>query len=175
MKIVVTGKNITISEKIQEAIEKKFDKFGKYFTEDVKANVVIHPERDKVKMETTIVAKGTIFRAENISQDIFDCIDFVGDKLQAQISKYKGKMVRKNKANESVRFEMIPEVEIPENEGTVVKSKKFKLEPMSVDEAVLQMEMLQHDFFVFLNVETDNVAVVYVRADGDYGVLDTTY
>ena len=67
MKIVVTGKNITISEKIQEAIEKKFDKFGKYFTDDVKANVVIHPERDKVKMETTIVAKGTIFRAENVS------------------------------------------------------------------------------------------------------------
>ena len=78
-------------------------------------------------------------------------------------------------SHEGVRFEMIPEVEIPENEGTVVKSKKFKLEPMSVDEAVLQMEMLQHDFFVFLNVETDNVAVVYVRADGDYGVLDTTY
>ena len=86
----------------------------------------------------------------------------------------KGKMIKKNKSNDSVRFEMIPEIEI-QDEGQVVKTKKFQLTPMTVEEAVLQMDLLQHDFFVFLNVETDNVAVVYVRSDGDYGVLDTTY
>lgn len=174
MKIIVTGKNISVSEKIQTAIEKKFDKFGKYFTDDVKASIVIHPEKAKVKMEATIVAKGTIFRAENVSQDVFDCIDIVAEKLSTQVSKYKGKMIKKNKSNESVRFEMIPEIEI-QDEGQVVKTKKFQLTPMTVEEAVLQMDLLQHDFFVFLNVETDNVAVVYVRSDGDYGVLDTTY
>ena len=111
MKIIVTGKNINVSEKIQTAIEKKFDKFGKYFADDVKANVVMHPEKAKVKMEATIVARNTIFRAENVSQDIFDCIDIVADKLAKQISKYKDKMIKKNKSNESVRFEMIPEME----------------------------------------------------------------
>ena len=79
MKIIVTGKNITISDKIQEAIDKKFEKLGKYFTDDIQAKVVIHPEKAKVKMETTIVTKGTIFRAEDVSQDVFDCIDIDHD------------------------------------------------------------------------------------------------
>ena len=174
MKIIVTGKNINVSDKIQTAIEKKFEKLGKYFADDIKANVVIHPEKAKVKMEATIATKGAIFRAEDVSQDIFDCIDIVADKLSTQMSKYKGKMLRKNKSNESVRFEMIPETAEPE-EGKVVKTKRFELTPMTVDEAILQMELLQHNFFVFLNVETDSVSVVYKRQDKDYGVLNTVY
>ena len=174
MKIIVTGKNINVSDKIQTAIEKKFEKLGKYFADDIKANVVIHLEKAKVKMEATIATKGAIFRAEDVSQDIFDCIDIVADKLSSQMSKYKGKMLRKNKSNESVRFEMIPETAEPE-EGKVVKTKRFELTPMTVDEAILQMELLQHNFFVFLNVETDSVSVVYKRQDKDYGVLNTVY
>ena len=174
MKIIVTGKNINVSDKIQTAIEKKFEKLGKYFADDIKANVVIHPEKAKVKMEATIATKGAIFRAEDVSQDIFDWIDIVADKLSSQMSKYKGKMLRKNKSNESVRFEMIPETAEPE-EGKVVKTKRFELTPMTVDEAILQMELLQHNFFVFLNVETDSVSVVYKRQDKDYGVLNTVY
>ena len=174
MKIIVTGKNINVSDKIQTAIEKKFEKLGKYFADDIKANVVIHPEKAKVKMEATIATKGAIFRAEDVSQDIFDCIDIVADKLSSQMSKYKGKMLRKNKSNESVRFEMIPETAEPE-EGKVVKTKRFELTPITVDEAILQMELLQHNFFVFLNVETDSVSVVYKRQDKDYGVLNTVY
>lgn len=174
MKIIVTGKNINVSDKIQTAIEKKFEKLGKYFADDIKANVLIHPEKAKVKMEATIATKGAIFRAEDVSQDIFDCIDIVADKLSSQMSKYKGKMLRKNKSNESVRFEMIPETAEPE-EGKVVKTKRFELTPMTVDEAILQMELLQHNFFVFLNVETDSVSVVYKRQDKDYGVLNTVY
>ena len=174
MKIIVTGKNINVSDKIQTAIEKKFEKLGKYFADDIKANVVIHPEKAKVKMEATIATKGAIFRAEDVSQDIFDCIDIVADKLSSQMSKYKGKMLRKNKSNESVRFEMIPETAEPE-EGKVVKTKRFELTPMTVDEAILQLELLQHNFFVFLNVETDSVSVVYKRQDKDYGVLNTVY
>ena len=126
MKIIVTGKNINVSDKIQTAIEKKFEKLGKYFADDIKANVVIHPEKAKVKMEATIATKGAIFRAEDVSQDIFDCIDIVADKLSSQMSKYKGKMLRKNKSNESVRFEMIPETAEPE-EGKVVKTKRFEI------------------------------------------------
>jgi len=174
MKIIVTGKNINVSDKIQEAIDKKFEKVGKYFTDDTRANIVMHPEKDKVKLEATIVAKGTIFRAEEVAQDIFDCIDIVGDKLSKQVSKYKDKMQKRNKSNESVRFEMVPEVEEQE-EAKVVKTKKFELVPMSVDEATMQMDLLGHKFYVFLNAENDSVNVVYKREDGDYGLLETTY
>lgn len=172
MKIIVTGKNIVISDKIQDAIDKKFEKLGKYFADDIQANVVIHPEKSKVKMETTIVTKGTIFRAEDVAQDIFDCIDVVGDKLIKQMSKYKGKLLKRNKSKESVRFEMIPEVDDIE-EGKVVKTKKYELTPMTTDEAIMQMEMLQHNFFVFLDEETDSVNVIYKRNDNDYGLLET--
>ena len=172
MKIIVTGKNIVISDKIQDAIDKKFEKLGKYFVDDIQANVVIHPEKSKVKMETTIVTKGTIFRAEDVAQDIFDCIDVVGDKLIKQMSKYKGKLLKRNKSKESVRFEMIPEVDDIE-EGKVVKTKKYELTPMTTDEAIMQMEMLQHNFFVFLDGETDRVNVIYKRNDNDYGLLET--
>lgn len=172
MKIIVTGKNIVISDKIQDAIDKKFEKLGKYFADDIQANVVIHPEKSKVKMETTIATKGTIFRAEDVAQDIFDCIDVVGDKLIKQMSKYKGKLLKRNKSKESVRFEMIPEVDDIE-EGKVVKTKKYELTPMTTDEAIMQMEMLQHNFFVFLDEETDSVNVIYKRNDSDYGLLET--
>ena len=177
MKIIVTGKNITISEKIQDAIDKRFEKLGKFFADDIQANIVIHPERDKVKMEATIVTKGTIFRAEDVSQDIFDSIDIVADKLSSQMTKYKGKLQKRNKSGESVRFEMIPEVPEEEQaeEAKIVKSKKFQLAPMSVDEAVMQMELLQHNFFVYLDQETDSVSVVYKRNDDNYGVVETTY
>lgn len=175
MKIIVTGKNITISDRIQDAIDKRFEKLGKYFADDIKANIVIHPERDKVKMEATIVTKGTIFRAEDVSQDIFDSIDIVADKLSSQMSRYKGKLQKRNKSNESVRFEMIPEMAEPAEESKVVKAKKFQLVPMTVDEAAMQMELLQHNFYVFVDIETDSVCVVYKRNDGDYGLLETTY
>ena len=172
MKIIVTGKNVTINDKINQAIEKKFEKLGKFFADDIQANVVIHPEKAKIKMEATIVTKGTIFRAEDVSQDVFDSIDIVADKLTRQMSKYKGKLIKKNQAKESVRFEMIPDE--PAEEQKVVKTKKFRLTPMTVDEATLQMEMLGHTFFVFLNADTDEVNVVYKRNDKDYGVLETT-
>lgn len=174
MKIIVTGKNIAISEKIQDAIDKKFEKLGKYFADDIQAKVIIHPEKSKVKMEATIVTKGTIFRAEDVSQDVFDCIDIVADKLLKQLTKYKGKLMKRNKSKESVRFEMLPEVE-PADSGELVKTKKFELAPMTTEEAIMQMEMLQHNFFVFLDAETNTVNVVYRRNDEDYGLLETNH
>lgn len=174
MKIIVTGKNIAISEKIQDAIDKKFEKLGKYFADDIQAKVIIHPEKSKVKMEATIVTKGTIFRAEDVSQDVFDCIDIVADKLLKQLTKYKGKLMKRNKSKESVRFEMLPEIE-PADSGELVKTKKFELAPMTTEEAIMQMEMLQHNFFVFLDAETNTVNVVYKRNDEDYGLLETNH
>ena len=175
MKITVTGKNIAINDKIQDAIEKKFAKIEKIFAEDIQPKVVIHPEKSKVKVEATISTKGTIFRSEDVEQDVFDAIDKVADKLLSQMSKYKKKLIKKNQSKESVRFEMIPDAPVEEavEETKVVKTKKFTLTPMTVDEAILQMELLQHKFFVFLNDANGKVNVVYKRNDDDYGVLET--
>ena len=152
-------------------VDKKFEKLGKYFADDIQAKILVHPEKSKVKMEATITTKGATFRAEDVAQDIFDCIDAVADKLQKQLSKQKGKLMKRNKSSESIRFEMIPEVEA--EEGNVVKTKKYDLAPMSVDEAILQMELLSHNFFVFLNAETNTVNVLYKRNDTDYGLIET--
>jgi len=171
MKTIVTGKGVVINDKIQDAIDKRFEKLGKYFADDISAKVVIHPEKAKVKTEATISTKGAIFRAEDVEQDVFDCIDNVCEKLQKQLQKQKGKLLKKNKSNESIRFEMIPEVE--QEEGTVVKNKKYDLTPMAVDEAILQMELLSHNFFVFLNAETNTVNVLYKRNDQGYGLIET--
>ena len=170
MKITVTGKNIAVNEKITDAIDKKFAKIGKFFADDIQAKVLMHPEKAKVKVETTISGKGSIFRAESVQQDVYDAIDEVADKLLKQMSKFK-----KNQGKESVRFEMIPEVPEAEEESKIAKTKKFTLTPMTADEAILQMELLQHNFFVFLDAETGNVNVVYKRNDEDYGLLETEH
>ena len=97
------------------------------------------------------------------------------DKLSRQMSRFKGKLQKRYNDNKSVRFEGLPEMEEEVEEVKIVRTKKFELRPMTVEEAVLEMEMLQHSFFVFLDMETDSVNVVYRRKDGNYGVLETTY
>ncbi len=175
MKITVTGKNIAVNDKINDAIDKKFAKIGKFFADDIQAKVLMHPEKAKVKVEATISGKGNIFRAESVAQDVFDCIDDVAEKLLKQMSKYKKKLIKKNQGKESVRFEMIPEVPEAEEETKIAKTKKFTLTPMTAEEAILQMELLQHNFFVFLDAESGNVNVVYKRNDEDYGLLETEH
>lgn len=174
MKVIITGKNFKTYERLENTIEKKFDKLGKYFSDDITANVVLSQERGKDKIEATINAKGAVFRGEEVTPDIYEGIDRVVDKLSSQMSKFKGKLKKRYNDNKSVRFESIPEPVEEVEEVKVVKTKKFELTPMTVDEAILEMEMLQHDFFVFLDMETDSVNVVYSRKDGNYGLLETT-
>ncbi len=175
MKINITGKNFTTYQRLEDTIEKKFDKLGKYFSDDITVNVVLSQERGKDKIEVTINAKGAVFRAEEVSQDVYEGIDRAVDKLARQMSKFKGKLQKRYNDNKALKFEVLPDFEEEVEEVKVVKTKKFQLEPMTVEEAILQMEMLQHDFFVFLDMESDSVNVVYSRKDGNYGVLETTY
>lgn len=175
MKIIITTKNYKASEKLKETIEKKFEKLSKYFSSDIEANVMISQERNKKKVEATINAKGTIFRAEESSEDVYECVDRLIEKLSSQMSRFKAKLVKKHKESKEFIFDAVPEYDEPEDEARIVRTKKFNLMPMDVEEAVLQMELLGHNFFVFLNVETDSVNVVYTRKDGNYGLLETTY
>ncbi|MGN0733311.1 MAG: ribosome hibernation-promoting factor, HPF/YfiA family [Emergencia sp.] len=177
MKINITGKNFTTYKRLEDTIDKKFEKLGKYFSDDITINVVLSQERGKDKIEVTINAKGTVFRAEEVAADVYEGIDKAVDKLSRQMAKYKGKLQKRYNDNKSLRFENIPEVEEDEEieEVKIVKTKKFELQPMEVEEAIIRMEMLGHDFFVFLDMETDSVNIVYSRKDGNYGLLETKY
>ena len=174
MKITLTSKNLNAVENLKETIEKKFEKLDKYFSSDIVANIMLSKERGKKKIEATINAAGTIFRAEEINEDIYESVDRIIDKLSSQMSRFKTKLVKKHKSP-GIIFDAVPEYSEPEQDLKVVKTKKFQLEPMNVDEAVMQMELLQHNFFVFLNMENDSVNVVYRRQDGNYGLLETVY
>ena len=175
MRINITTKNFNASDELKKAIEKKLGRLDKYFSDEVTANVRLSQEGKKDKIEATISNRGTIFRAEESGKDIFDSIDRIVDKLSNQMSKFKTKLQKKHKDNKEVFFAELPEVEEEKDAVEVVKTKKFQLEPMNVEEAIMQMELVGHSFFVFLNMESDSVNVVYKRNDGAYGLLETTY
>lgn len=176
MKTNIAGKNYSPSDKLKETIEKKFEKLDKYFSNEITGNVMVIREKDGYKLEATINAKGTIFRAEVKEDDPYDAVDRVIDKLSSQMSRFKTKLQKKHKGHKELTFAELPVFdEVQEEEIQVVKKKKFELTPMTVDEAIVQMELLTHSFFVFLNIETDSVNVVYRRNDKDYGLLETTY
>ncbi|MEG0156748.1 MAG: ribosome-associated translation inhibitor RaiA [Anaerovoracaceae bacterium] len=174
MKVIITSKNVNASDHLKDTIKKKLGKLGKYFSDDIGVNIMLSEEKNKKKIEATIKVKGMIFRAEDKADEFYDGIDNVVEKLSSQMSRFKTKLQKKHKDTKELVFADWPESDEIE-EINVIRNKRFELEPMTVDEAVLQMEMLEHNFFVFLNMETDSVNVVYKRNEKDYGLLETTY
>ncbi len=176
MKVIITSKNFSSSTNLNETVTSKFEKLSKYFSSDIVANVTLSVEKERQRVEATINANGTLFRAEDTSLDAYNSVDRVVDKLSSQMSKFKTKLLRKHKGQKEINFTELPDIEEDETEEVkVVRRKSFELRPMSVDEAVMQMELLGHTFFVFLNVDTGSVNVVYKRKDKDYGLLETQY
>ena len=175
MKVIITSKNFNASEKLKDTIESKLSKLGKYFSDDIVANVTLSHERGRQKIEVTINAKGTIFRAEDANSDMYTGVDKTVEKLSTQMSRFKSKLQKKHKDNKAIMFADLPDDEEDEELSKIVKRKKFDLLPMSTDEAILQMELLEHNFFIFLDMETDGVGVIYKRKDGNYGLLETEY
>lgn len=175
MRTIITGKNYTPSEKLKETIEKKYAKLDKYFSDEINGNIMVIREKSDYKVETTINARGTIFRSEVKAQDPYDCVDRSIEKLSKQMSKFKSKLQKKYKGHKELMFAELPDIEEEQEEIKVVKKKRFDLMPMTTDEAIVQMELLNHTFYVFLNMETDSVNVVYKRDDEDYGLLETAY
>ena len=171
MKTTITGKNFNTYQNLEDTIEKKLQKLDKFFSEDIEAKVVLSPERNKQKIEVNINAKGAQFRTEQVADDVYEGLDKAIDKLSRQMSKFKGKLQRRYQDNQSVRFEAIPSLETEEETGKIVRTKSVELRPRSAEDAALEMEMSGHDFFLFLDEETDKVNVVYKRKDDNYGVL----
>lgn len=175
MKVQITAKNYDMGDKLHNYIETKLNKLEKYFNEEAAANVVVSKIKDVPKFETTIKAKDAVFRAEVANDSIYDAVDIATERLQSQMIKLKGKLETRYKENKALKFEFIPEIEddMEEEELVIARRKNLELEPMVAEEAILQMEMLGHDFFVFLDMDTDAVSVVYKRKGNAYGLLTT--
>ncbi|MBE6033339.1 ribosome hibernation-promoting factor, HPF/YfiA family [Aminipila sp.] len=175
MKIIITSKNLSSSDYLKGTIEKKLEKLSKYFSNDIVANVMVSAEKDKQKIEATINAGGTIFRAEESADIAYDAIDRVVDKLSSQMSRFKTKLQKKHKDNRGFMFGEIPDYESEPEEITIVKKKSMEIFPMNVEEAIMQMELIGHSFFVFMNMDSESVNVVYKRKNGDYGLIEAVY
>mgnify|MGYP003900545703 CR=1 FL=1 len=176
MKLTFTGKNIDVTEALKDITEKKLSRLDKFFQDDVVGNVVYSVERNWKNLEITINLPGTILRVEEASDDMYAAIDKAVDVLERQIRKYKTKLQKRNQTGETIRFENVLPLEGEEDEKPrVVKTKRFEMKPMNVDEAILQMELLGHNFFVFMNSDIDQVSVVYKRRDGNYGLIEPEF
>ncbi len=176
MKVQIYGKNITVTPAIAEKIEKKLTHLEKYFIidENVVANVVVRVYPNKQKIEVTIPTKYAVLRAEVVQDDLYAAIDLAIDKLEDQIRRQKTRLARKNK--EKLAFAFIEEEEIEEEYGEndeLVRTKSIVPDTMELDEAIMRMEMLNHSFFIYRDDETKEVAVVYKRHDGGYGLIET--
>ncbi|MFB6468949.1 ribosome hibernation-promoting factor, HPF/YfiA family [Cytobacillus sp. Hz8] len=178
----VRGENIEVTPAIREYVEKKITKLERYFTEipnaNVNVNLKVYSDK-KSKVEVTIPLPQLVLRAEESNEDMYAAIDLITDKLERQIRKHKTKVNRKfrEKGNVNVLFTSGTEdVDTPAVEDDqdleLVRQKSFDLKPMDSEEAILQMNMLGHSFYVFTNAETNRTNVVYKRKDGRYGLIE---
>jgi ribosomal subunit interface protein len=173
MTIQMTARGTTARDSFRKNLEKKLTKLDRFFDEDTVANVTITNEGGRETVEITIYAGGIIFRAEKTTNDRLDSLDMVVDSLFRQIIKNK---TRLEKRLRKTAFEPGYEADYvggEEKEYKIVRSKQVALKPMDVEEAILQMNLLEHDFYLFENSETDEVAVVYRRKGGNYGIMET--
>lgn len=176
MKVQIYGKNITVTPAIVEKIEKKLNHLEKYFIidENVIANVVVRVYPNKQKIEVTIPTKFAVLRAEVVHDDLYAAIDLAIDKLEDQIRRQKTRLTRKNKEKLAYAFLETEELDEEYDEADeVVKTKSIVPDTMELDEAIMRMEMLNHNFFIYRDDETKEIAVVYKRHDGGYGLIET--
>lgn len=181
LKFNIRGENIEVTPAIREYVEAKVEKVERYFNEDVNAtaNVNLKVYNDKqTKVEVTIPMKNVTLRAEERNNDMYAAVDLIVDKLERQIRKHKTKVNRKFREREGagVYFATATkngaEAE-QEEEYQVVRTKQFDLKPMDQEEAILQMNMLGHDFYIYTDAESDATNIVYKRKDGKYGLIET--
>lgn len=177
MKINVRGKNIEATPALVDYAQKKLGKLEKHFDRATDVQVVLSVIREEHIVEVTMNLNGLILRGEESTGDMYASIDMVVDKLERQVKKYKTRMNRSlrqrgmriiSEKHAAIEAEERMEDETPE----VVKTKRFPLKPMTVEEAIMQMELLGHNFFVFANADSDAVNVVYRRKDGNYGLIE---
>lgn len=172
MKVIVSGKNMEVTDALKDVVIGKLEKFGKYFKDDIEAQATLSVEKNRQIIEITVPINGTILRAEEVTNDMYSSVDKALDKLHKQMEKYKTKLENRYQGHDTIRFEQIPTADKDEEEIKIVRTKRFAIKPMDAEEAAMQMDLLGHSFFVFTNADTDEVNVVYRRKDGNYGLIE---
>lgn len=175
MRYTITGRNIEVTPGLRDAIQDKIGKLDRYFNPDTEVIVTLSVQKDKQNIEVTIPVKGSIIRAEESSSDMYVSIDLVEEIIERQIKKYKTKLIDKKQAAQSFSELFMNEEPAADEEIKIVKTKKFAVKPMDPEEACLQMELLGHNFYVFLNSDTDQVSVVYKRKSNTYGLIEPEF
>ncbi|MBP2078917.1 ribosome hibernation-promoting factor, HPF/YfiA family [Oceanobacillus polygoni] len=180
MKFNIRGENLEVTGAIKEYVEKKISKLERYFdvapTSDVHVNLSVY--NDEQRIEVTIPMTNLLLRGEVQHIDLYAAVDLVVDKLERQIRKYKTKINRKTRQNGAPKYAFAAmeksanSVEDEDDEIEIVRTKRFNLKPMDSEEAILQMDMLGHEFFVFTNDQSGDTNVVYRRRDGKYGLIE---
>ena len=176
MKFIIVGRNIEVTPGLRAAVEEKIGKLDKYFNPDTEVHVTLSVEKDRQKIEVTIPVKGSIIRSEQVSNDMYVSIDLVEEIIERQIRRYKTRLMNQKYDGTSFKQEfMEQEDDVEDDEIRIIRSKKFAIKPMDVEEACVQMELLGHDFFVFRNADTFEVNVVYKRKGNTYGLIEPEF
>lgn len=182
MKMEIRGKNVEVTEALRDYTEKRISKLEKYFEEIRTAHVTMSLEGEGQKVEVTIPLNSVILRGEETTEDMYMSVDMVLDKLEKQIEKFRSKLINRHrgtglkKAPQPVeRVEKDVEYLLVDDQFKVVRTKRFALKPMDEEEAIMQMNLLGHSFFVFYNAGNEEVNVVYRRNDGDYGLIEPDF
>ena len=162
-------KKFTLTPKEQSLLEKRLDRLNKFFNDDTEAVVKLSSEKNKEKIEITIFENGIFYRSEEVDEKVQNALDRAIDIIERQIRKNKTKLQKKLRKDAFVLENFDEDYE--EEEFTVSKVKTFSYKPMSAEEAILQMNLLDHNFYVFIDVDSDKVCVVYKRNDGKYGMI----
>lgn len=189
MEVIVKGKNLSVTDALDAHAREKVERVVRFFDEeksDCRAEVELIHERNRSRkepeiVEATLFLNGSVIKATETSDDMYAAIDGMGRKLERQVKRFRSKQVdrwhgeRDRKATQEVEPEPFIVEEMDEEiETKIVKTKQFQMKPMGAEEAVMQMELLEHDFFVFTSAQSGDVSVVYRRHDGDYGLIEPT-
>lgn len=179
MNIDLRSRNMEVTPALREYVEKKIGKLEKYFDQMNKADVhvLLNVERGRHIIEVTTMMHGRLIRGQESSTDMYASVDLVFEKLEKQIIKYKDRLMRRRSHEASAVDAAFapPSVLQSEEKFEVVRTKSFDFKPMDVEEAILQMDMLGHDFFVFANAKNEKINVVYKRKNGHYGLIEPNF
>lgn len=173
MKLIMMGRQMTVYESTKEMAQKKLAKFDKFFDENAEMTVCFSRRNETEIVEITIRTAGLLFRAEEGSESFANAVDNAVEALERQIRKNKTRL-EKQVRSEGLKIAEMDYADEEEEGEFRIRTKTFSVKPMSVEEAILQMNLLGHAFFVFSDAETGDTCVVYKRKDGDYGLIVPT-
>ncbi|ABO51581.1 SSU ribosomal protein S30P / sigma 54 modulation protein [Desulforamulus reducens MI-1] len=173
MKVQVRGKNIQVTPALRDYVEKRLGKLDRFLENMGEAIATLVVEGETHKIEVTIPINGMILRGEEATEEMYSAVDNVVEKMERQIERYKGKINRRD--NRGIADLGVVVEDMEDETPQVIKTKRFAIKPMALDEAIMQMNLLGHDFFVFSNAETEQTNVIYKRKDGNYGLIEPEF